>query len=502
MKLNFMLLIVVAAIVIAALVSSVMLLSSPEPENPEQTSFIEPSGGTFTSSDQKVTLEFPSGALSERTEITVKAKTGAVADEGAVPGSIYEFGPDVEFDKPVLLTIKYDTSELPDSALGSLMCIAKFNGTAWNPIFNSSVDETQNTVTAEINSFSDYAAYSFFARLEPDSTECAPGGNTFFFINTNLPRDSYDYTIASNGTIGRVVDTSVECFDAPRQWQITYEVFSSAELGAKETLTFMLDANCHFIVGGAMGSSGGNLSSDKWTEFQTGDPITTMEAEVTVSGFSIVIDQFGRDDLRVKNGSRAFLRCIITGLSAEEKNQLVYVWNCTCYYGHLTGDGIPAYSGSGEQSYEIESNEVTYWANADAEDTLVEEISLMVYKVDGSDKTWLQAPNMQNVVYLEIYNPTTVYNFCGDPLGTTWPKLGSGSQWQFFVGDQGQVSGGFRARIEEEIRIICVDMGAEPYGDLYLRVGFVGEATTKTQLLVSKGEMVEGLDKTVEINIE
>ena len=66
----------------------------------------------------------------------------------------------------------------------------------------------------------------------------------------------------------------------------------------------------------------------------------------------------------------------------------------------------------------------------------------------------------------------------------------------------GPVSGGFRARVEEEVRLVCVHKGAEPLSDIYLRVGYVGDATTKTQLLVSKDEMVDGLDKTVQINIE
>lgn len=117
---------------------------------------LTPSGGTVRSKDQKVTLEFPSGAVSESVGITVEAISNPSTDSNVISGTIYEFGPEgIVFNKAVKLTIVYDASQVADALEETLRLHLWTNG-AWKEI-SSDVNMSTHTVAGMIHTLGTYA---------------------------------------------------------------------------------------------------------------------------------------------------------------------------------------------------------------------------------------------------------------------------------------------------------------------------------------------------------
>jgi parallel beta-helix repeat protein len=150
---------------------------------------IGPAGGTVASSDNKVTLTIPAGALSQPTIITITSLSSSV------PGNIgpaYSFGPDkTTFALPVTVTMTYDPFSLPAGLSGTNLRLATlFNGRHWYELLGSSVQPSTNTVTGYTYSFSTYGLIigPFTATLAgaqevPTNTSLA-SGSAMFSIDT------------------------------------------------------------------------------------------------------------------------------------------------------------------------------------------------------------------------------------------------------------------------------------------------------------------------------
>ncbi len=202
------------------------------------------------------------------------------------------------------------------------------------------------------------------------------------------------------------------------------------------------------------------------------------ETLVLISGMGVTLRPV--PDFQVEPGQRLLISC---GLPDERpEGELVFDWSTTGRCGSLW------YPDPKEPS-------VWYRGNDDALDCQTDNVTVRVSVVQGE----VEVPLGTASTKVEIYNPQTIYNFCSDPLGEKWLK--GGSQWEFHLVGHGPVGGGFRARPGENIRVICVKKGADP-GDVYLRVGRVGDGPTgKTQLLLKAGELYDGLDMTFKIQL-
>jgi len=112
-------------------------------------------GGTVVSSDSKVTLQVPAGAVSR--DIVVSMTPSTTPNEHVIAGSVYEFGPDgTQFAQPVTLRMKYDDSAIPAGmAKGSLRVAKEVNG-EWVEVETTVVDSTNRILSAQITSFSKY----------------------------------------------------------------------------------------------------------------------------------------------------------------------------------------------------------------------------------------------------------------------------------------------------------------------------------------------------------
>lgn len=109
-------------------------------------------GGTVTTSDAKVTLDIPTGALTESTTITIN-KTG----EKGVVGDVYEFGPSgLSFSQPVTVTISYDPASLLAGATEDNLLLAGVDDYL-EMLSNIHVDTVNHKISGKIKHFSQIA---------------------------------------------------------------------------------------------------------------------------------------------------------------------------------------------------------------------------------------------------------------------------------------------------------------------------------------------------------
>lgn len=134
----------------------------PPPPTPprEDPMKVGSGGGSVSNSDSTVTLSIPSGSLSSEVTFTVEETTSY---PGNAVGKVYDIGPEgTQFDLPATLTIKYDDTDLPSGAQESELVLATVENNAWTEL-TSTIDEQNNTVSAEISHLSMYG----ILRIQP-----------------------------------------------------------------------------------------------------------------------------------------------------------------------------------------------------------------------------------------------------------------------------------------------------------------------------------------------
>lgn len=122
---------------------------------------IGPAGGTINSSDGKISFWIPAGAFDNEQNISMQAIENK-APMG-MKNKAYRFLPHgLVFKKPAKLIFHYDENDMAGS-LPQLVNLATQNARGqWIRIGNSTVNETNRTISASINHFSDYAFYESF----------------------------------------------------------------------------------------------------------------------------------------------------------------------------------------------------------------------------------------------------------------------------------------------------------------------------------------------------
>lgn len=134
--------------------------------NNVSTRTIGPEGGTVKSSDGKLTLEIPPGALTEDTEITIRKLNPEDLGpefEGIDPELAYELEPDgLQFMLPVTARVEIDIETTQDGNLISAD-LPSFNlinrsgnivEVLENQILNTDLDTKTSTITGELSHFS------------------------------------------------------------------------------------------------------------------------------------------------------------------------------------------------------------------------------------------------------------------------------------------------------------------------------------------------------------
>lgn len=124
----------------------------------ERGTLIGPNGGTITSADRNATVEVPDAAIDQAQRFTSQKIENPQPDPGLVADTAYRFGPEGwVFQAPVTISIGYLEENIPAGIAESTLQIARLLPAGWTPVGTSAVDQTANTVSAQVTGFSIFA---------------------------------------------------------------------------------------------------------------------------------------------------------------------------------------------------------------------------------------------------------------------------------------------------------------------------------------------------------
>jgi hypothetical protein len=161
-----------------------------------QTQTIGSAGGTIESTDGTIELQFPVGALSNNTEISIQPITNNVP--GGV-GNGYRFGPSgITFNKPVIITFHYTDINIMGT-LPQFMGIA-FQDTnrVWYSLKSFTYDTINKTIKASTLHFTDYATFQDLV-IVPGSDHVKLGESKDFKVRVCEPSDDKLSSLSPNG---------------------------------------------------------------------------------------------------------------------------------------------------------------------------------------------------------------------------------------------------------------------------------------------------------------
>lgn len=182
-------------------------------------------GGTVQTSDGRVTLEIPVGALSANEEITISTVDGYPNESGAVVGgTVYEFGPDgLQFGQPVKLSLQFEASNVPSGKTEGLRLYKK-DSERWMPVAGT-VEISGNKLTGKISSFSSYglADIGVISLLFDEvrlSSFYQPYDAEYFIGNLEASGNGYEDTYFPDGGIPETVyEPNSNCGTSTMQFQ-------------------------------------------------------------------------------------------------------------------------------------------------------------------------------------------------------------------------------------------------------------------------------------------
>lgn len=137
---------------------------------------IGPGGGTLISSDGRLTVSIPAGALPADTEVGIQPITATAP--GAL-GSAYRLTPDGQrFAQPVTLTFRYSAEEAGASAPGALRVATHDSQGRWGLPTMTTTDASARALSVATSHFSDWS-YLSGEQLRPASA--------YVLVNTHQP---------------------------------------------------------------------------------------------------------------------------------------------------------------------------------------------------------------------------------------------------------------------------------------------------------------------------
>ncbi|MFC4453913.1 hypothetical protein [Deinococcus sonorensis] len=174
------------------------------PTGPATTAVVGPSGGTLTSSDGKVRLTVPAGALSADTTLSVQPIT-VTAPHGKVA---YRLSPaTVTFAKPAELTLTSAAAQPLSTAgptaenrsVGSLIAQQDQAG-RWQANMGTVQDAATHSLKTTLRGFGDFA-WADAIQLSPESATVQTGGSVALVVKTCVN----DLPIDPNGSLDQML---------------------------------------------------------------------------------------------------------------------------------------------------------------------------------------------------------------------------------------------------------------------------------------------------------
>ena len=161
-----------------------------KPDGQKNNIKIGKDGGTIQSSDGKVELIFPAGAVNKKTKISIQPVTNFALNSS---GKAYQMEPSgITFEQPVQIIFHYRDDDT-EGGLPNLLGIAMQDDKGlWSPLKNVVVDTLLKTTTAYIQHFSLYVNY-LKAKINPSSAKVKVNGSLRLQItNVKDMEDDYD----------------------------------------------------------------------------------------------------------------------------------------------------------------------------------------------------------------------------------------------------------------------------------------------------------------------
>lgn len=111
-------------------------------------------GGSFTSSDGKIRLVIPAGAVSKKTTFTIQPTTNLMPNGN---GKAYQMEPSgVNFQKPLQIIFNYTNAETEGNSTELLAIAMQDEKGQWFSVNKVTTDTVAKTMTAEIQHFSSH----------------------------------------------------------------------------------------------------------------------------------------------------------------------------------------------------------------------------------------------------------------------------------------------------------------------------------------------------------
>jgi len=191
MKKNIVFVFLLTAIKLFAQVNAVKpaITAMGKPEGEKVSMEIGKDGGSFTSSDGKVRLVFPAGALSKKTTISIQAVTNELPNGNS---KAYQMEPSgIIFKQPVKLIFYYNNNETEGNAASLLGMAMQDEKGSWSSLNKAVTDTVLKTITADIRHFSSYANYRW-AKIYPATARVKVNGSLRLNIRVLVPLDESD----------------------------------------------------------------------------------------------------------------------------------------------------------------------------------------------------------------------------------------------------------------------------------------------------------------------
>ncbi len=128
-----------------------------KPDGAKSEMKIGKDGGSFTSSDGKIKLTIPEGAVSKKTTFSIQPVTNLMPNGN---GKAYRLEPSgIDFQKPVELVFHYDPEESEDSAQLLMGIAMQDDKGQWYGLEEFTLDTVTKTISGNINHFSVWATF-------------------------------------------------------------------------------------------------------------------------------------------------------------------------------------------------------------------------------------------------------------------------------------------------------------------------------------------------------
>lgn len=200
------------------------------PTGPTVTQSIGASGGTITTSDGRMELDIPAGALSQNTNITIQNITNSMVTG---IGDAYNMSPDhLKFAQPVTFKFHYADGDVDGSAPDFLDIAYQDSAGFWKGIPVNNLDTTNHFVTVQTNHFTNYAEYKLLA-LAPVKGDLI--GNSKLFVNK---RETYILYGSEDNNVGNMAPLATGVGGIVQNaWLVNDILGGNSELGTADEAT-------------------------------------------------------------------------------------------------------------------------------------------------------------------------------------------------------------------------------------------------------------------------